>query len=295
VDTKKALGGHKKSPPCLRRVWVDTISLQIMIWNDGLIVNGSLDSYPASGDKGLIYEVIRVKDSTPVFLREHLERFWKAGKETGLPLIYSEEDLIKGFFDIIRENNITEGNLRLQAELGNGRALIGEIPHHYPTIADYQNGVAVDLVMLERDNPNVKSWNKKVRKFSDDYIRKNNVFEVILTSDKGFLREGSRSNIFGFQKGILKTPPEEHVLPGITRQKIIEISENHNIPFVEEPIHKEEINSFQSFFLTGTSPGVLPIKSIGNNHFNCKSSTCNNIRKSYEEEVQNSILELKKI
>ena len=266
-----------------------------MIWNNGLIEKGSLDSYPKSGDKGLIYEVIRVIHSTPVFLPEHLGRFWKAGKETGLPLVYSEKDLLKGFFDIIRENNITEGNLRLQAELGNGETQIGVIHHHYPTSIDYQNGVEVDLVKLQRDNPNVKSWNKKVRKFTDDYIHENNVFEVILTSDKGFLCEGSRSNIFGFQKGILKTPPEKHVLPGITRQKIIEIDGKYNIPLVEEPIHKEEIYSFQSFFLTGTSPGILPIRSIGNIHFSCKSSTCNNIRKSYEEEVQRSIKEAKKI
>ena len=274
---------------------MDTISLPIMIWNNGLIENGRLEPYPESGDKGLIYEVVRVIDGSPVFLPEHLERFWKAMEQTGIPMIHSERDLQKGFFDVIHRNNINIGNLRLQAELHTGTAKIGVIPHRYPTSSDYQNGVVVDLVRLQRDNPNIKSWNIKIRKFSDDYIRKNNVFEVILMSDKGFLREGSRSNIFGFQKGILKTPPLEHVLPGITRQKIIEIADNLNIPLVEEPIHKEEIYSFQSFFLTGTSPGILPIQSINNIQFNCKSSTCDAIRNSFEEEVQRSIKEAIKI
>ncbi len=266
-----------------------------MIWSNGILQAGSLTSYPSSGNKGLIYEVIRVIDSTPVFLPEHLERFWKAWTEKGSPFAHSKKDILKGFFDVIHENKLIEGNIRLQLELENGIAMIGIIPHHYPSQENYLKGVTVDLLNLQRDNPNIKSWNKNVREFSDKYIRANDIYEVILTSDEGFLLEGSRSNIFGFQKGILKTPPVKDVLPGITRQKIIEIADNYNIPFVEEPIHKEDIYTFQSFFLTGTSPGLLPIRSIGNIHFNCKSNICDKIRKAYVKQINRSIKQAGKL
>ena len=266
-----------------------------MIWNNGQIQEGTLSSYPSSSSKNLIYEVIRVVDNAPVFLHEHLARFWKAWGEKGSPLAHSEKDIIKGFFDVIRENNLREGNMRLQLELEEGIALIGIIPHHYPGPDDYLKGVRVDLLNMQRSNPNIKSWNERVRKLSDEYIRTNNIYEVILTSEEGFLLEGSRSNIFGFQKGILKTPPVENVLPGITRQKILEIAVNYNIPIKEEPIHQDDIYSFQSFFLTGTSPGILPINSIGNIHYNCKSMPCDNIRKAYAKEIKRSIKQAGKL
>ena len=260
-----------------------------MIWNNGIIEKGSLNHYPSSGDKGLIYEVIRVINQTPVFLPEHLERFWKSWQGIGITLELSEKELIKGFFDVIKENNLSEGNLRLQVELGNGNAKIGIIPHHYPSLENYQKGVAVELIKLQRDNPNIKSWNKNVRAFSDEYIRKNNVYEVILTSDEGFLLEGSRSNIFGLKKGVLITPPADKVLPGITRQKIIELAEYIKLPFQEKPIHRDDIFSFQSFFLSGTSLGILPIQGIDNIQFNCNFFPCNNLMRAYEQEIIKSI------
>lgn len=266
-----------------------------MIWNNGNIQEGSLSSYPSSGRKGLIYEVVRVRDSTPVFLPEHMARFWKAWNQNENQLAFTDTDLMKGFFDVIRENKLANGNLRLQIGLADGSVQIGIIPHHYPSMENYQKGIVVDLVNLQRDNPNVKSWNKNVREFSDEYIRTNKVYEVILTSDEGYISEGSRSNIFGFKKGVLITPPVKDVLPGITRQKIIEIADRQNIPFHEELIHKEDICNFQSFFLTGTSPGILPIRSIGNMHLYCESNICDNIRKSYEQEIKKSIKQTGKL
>lgn len=239
--------------------------------------------------------MIRVIDGAPVFLPEHMLRFLEAWDKKGNALAFSETEITKGFIDVIKQNKLIEGNLRLQIGLNSGNAKIGIIPHHYPSLENYQKGVVVDLLNLQRDNPNIKTWNESVRKFSDEYIRNNNVFEVILTSDEGFICEGSRSNIFGFQKGVLKTPPVKDVLPGITRQKIIEIAGIHNIPFIEEPIHKEDIYSFQSFFLTGTSPGLLPIRSIGNIHFNCKSNICDKIRKAYAKEIKRSIKQTGKL
>ena len=260
-----------------------------MIWNKGFIIEGALSSYPRSSTKGWIYEVVRVIEGIPVFLPEHLERFWKACHATGIPLLYTEKELIKGFFDVIRENDITLGNLRLQAELGSGNVQIGIIPHHYPSVDDFKKGVDVELVNLQRTNPNIKTWNKNVRKFSDKFIRKNNIYEVILTTDEGFLLEGSRSNIFGLKKGVLITPPGEKVLPGITRQVIKDLASENNIQLREELIHKNDLCDFQSFFLTGTSPGILPIRSIGSIHFNYKSSICINLRESYEKEVIKSV------
>lgn len=274
---------------------MDIVSLPTMIWHNGQIKEGELEKYPASTDKGWIYEVLRVIESTPVFLEEHLNRFWDAGRTTDLPLSFPREELIVGFFDIIGVNNVKSGNIRLQADLALGNTMIGFIPHKYPTEEDYQAGVNVCLTELQRENPEIKTWNKDVRISADQIIRNLGVYETILTSPEGFIQEGSRSNIFGIRKGILITPPSNTVLPGITRMKIIELAGKINMPVREEKIHKEELYTFQSFFLTGTSPGILPIKSIGSIQFNCKSFICNNLRQSYRNEIQMDITKTKQL
>ena len=228
-------------------------------------------------------------NASPVFLPEHIERLWKASQITNIPLLYTQTALIEGIFNLIREEKIRNGNIRIQAAREDGTIQIGFIPHHYPNLADYQKGVVVSLVNIQRTNPNVKTWNKEVRLAADKIIHNTNVYEVILTSPEGFLLEGSRSNLFGLQKGILVTPPLDMILPGITRQIIIDLSRQRRIPLREGTIHKSDIGGFQSFFITGTSPGILPIRSIGSFHFDCYSSTCNILRIAYEEKIQNSI------
>lgn len=260
-----------------------------MIWNNGKILEGSLDKYPASTNQGWIYEVLRVIEGIPVFLPEHLNRLQEASKATSTPANFSEEDLSRAIFEVVKANNISIGNLRLQTGIEDGITLIGSIPHKYPSPSDYMNGVALSLVDMQRENPMVKTWNKEVRLTADQIIREKNVYEVILTTPDGFLLEGSRSNIFGLRKGILYTPKQEYVLPGITRNIVIELAKENYIPIQEMPIHKEELFDFQSFFITGTSPGILPVNRIGPNIFNCISQPCQTIRRAYDNRVQDSI------
>ncbi len=267
--------------------------LSPVIWNNGNILEGALSSYPGSTTKGWIYEVIRVIEGTPVFLPEHFHRLLQAMKITDSPILYSQEILMKGLFDLIRKEDIQEGNARIQADIKDGKMLIGFIPHQYPKHEDYINGVEVSLANLQRTNPGVKTWNKMIRTSADRIIQEKEIYEVILSSPEGFLLEGSRSNIFGIQNGALITPPRKQVLPGITRQIIISLTDQINIPLQEKPIHKSELSDFQSFFLTGTSPGILPIRKISSIYFNCKSALCNTLKNSYEKKIRESIANTK--
>jgi len=262
-----------------------------MFWNNGFIEEGSLDYYPQTIPGGWIYEVIRVMEGSPVFIREHLDRLWKAAKITDLPMLFTQAELIQGIFRLISSENIKSGNLRIQISIKEGYSLIGIIPHKYPKAEQYRNGVVVDLAGMERQKPNIKSWNREVRQNADRIIREKNIYEVILISPEGFLLEGSRSNIFGLKKGSIITPPRKQVLPGITRQIIMDICHENLIPVREESIHRSDLHSFQSFFLTGTSPGILPIRRIGNIHFNCHSTTCDSLRDSFDRAVLESIAE----
>ena len=86
---------------------------------------------------------------------------------------------------------------------------------------------------------------------------------MILVDRNGQITEGSRSNIFFIKNGEVFTSPLHQVLPGVTRGKIIEILQSENVPVHEDPIMASQIGSFDAAFISGTSPKVLPIASIG--------------------------------
>lgn len=266
-----------------------------MFWNNGYIQKGDLKTYPRPAKTGWIYEVIRIMDSTPLFLAEHLERLWNAAQKTNTPITLSKTVLINGIFELLQEDEIKEGNIRIQAERYDGKIQIGRILHNYPTEDNYRKGVDVSLISLQRSNPMVKIWNKEVRGASDKIIKDRNVYEVILTTPDGFLLEGSRSNIFGLKKDLLITPPQEMVLPGITRQIIINLAKEKDIPLIEQSIHKSEVQNYEAFFLSGTSPGLLPIKRIDEIGFDCNKSICNTLHQAYKEKLKDDILKTRTI
>jgi D-alanine transaminase len=72
--------------------------------------------------------------------------------------------------------------------------------------------------------------------------------------------EGSHANFMGVIDGVIRTHPTDNlILPGITREVVLEIARGLGIPVVEEPIAESEIDRLDEAFLTGTTTDVMPI------------------------------------
>ncbi len=61
----------------------------------------------------------------------------------------------------------------------------------------------------------------------------------------------------------LITAPDQEILPGITRMKVIELAILNGIPIKYESINSADFSDIESVFLTGTSPKVLPVRRVG--------------------------------
>jgi len=83
--------------------------------------------------------------------------------------------------------------------------------------------------------------------------------EAILIKD-GFAIEGAASNLFIVRNGLLITPPNgPALLPGITRDLIIELAANHAIPFREADITEEALFSADEVWLTSSTREISPV------------------------------------
>lgn len=234
-----------------------------------------------------VYEVFRVVKRVPLFLEDHFARLLKSMQIQGItsPLTYPE--FLQKTLELIKITGKPEGNIRFVILIGDKKTswYFAFIPAVYPGADQIRDGVDTALFEAERVNPNAKVLQKNVRFTANRLIEELKVYEVLLVDHNGFITEGSRSNVFFVKGQTFFTSPAEKVLVGITRLKVFECLNALGYPVVEKAIHKSELNLFEAVFLTGTSPKVLPVKSIGNLSFSPHHAGVRALIRKYDEMI----------
>jgi branched-chain amino acid aminotransferase len=91
----------------------------------------------------------------------------------------------------------------------------------------------------------------------------NGYAEGIALDDRGYVSEGSGENIFLVHEGKVVTPPlASSILPGITRDSVIEICRALEIPLVESGIQRAALYVADELFFSGTAAEITPIRSV---------------------------------
>jgi branched-chain amino acid aminotransferase len=91
----------------------------------------------------------------------------------------------------------------------------------------------------------------------------NGYAEGIALDDRGFVSEGSGENIFVVAGGKIITPPlSSSILPGITRDSVIQIANQLDIPVVETGIQRAALYVADELFFSGTAAEITPIRSV---------------------------------
>jgi branched-chain amino acid aminotransferase len=250
------------------------------------IFNGELKSikqFAPGENEGGIYEVLRVVEGVPLFLEDHLDRFYHSAQLASKNIGYSESQ-IKGFLvDLINKNKVQTGNILISCKV-NLEAVF--IPHVYPTEKMVAEGITCGILKAERDNPNAKVLQTSLRKKADQIIAEKGFYEVLLVDHLGKITEGSRSNLFFVAENEIVTSPANRVLIGITRKKTQQMAAELNIPVIEREISFSGLQAFDAAFITGTSPKILPILRIDAFKFDPQNKIVGQLIKRYDEMIE---------
>jgi branched-subunit amino acid aminotransferase/4-amino-4-deoxychorismate lyase len=210
-----------------------------------------------------IYEVIRVINKKPVFLKEHFNRMKRSIELSKLnsKLQYVE---YKTFIELlINENSFENCNIRVSyLKKDDETYLMYFVKSYYPPEELYEKGISVVMVTKHRKNPNIKFYESDLREGIDKILSKKNAFEAILINDDDTISEGSKSNVFFVKGDTLITSKDSSVLLGVTREKVIDVCNRNGIKVEKRDIFVREIKLLDGAFITGTSINVLPIKNI---------------------------------
>jgi len=90
---------------------------------------------------------------------------------------------------------------------------------------------------------------------------------AVLLDVNGNLSEGQGSNIFLVRDGCLMTPRERYVLPGVSRQAVIDLAATLKIPFEEQDIDLYDAYTADECFLTSTSLCICGVRTLNGRSF----------------------------
>jgi branched-chain amino acid aminotransferase len=114
--------------------------------------------------------------------------------------------------------------------------------------------------------------------------------EALLLDSDGYLAEGPGANLFFEKNGVLFTPQLGNILPGITRETVLELAEKLGVE-VKQGLYKPEVlASADSAFYCGTAAEVIGIESVDDKKFskNWDDSLGKKLQEAYSQLVRNS-------
>jgi branched-chain amino acid aminotransferase len=259
------------------------------IWLDGRMVNwddATVHILTHTLHYGLgVFEGIRCYRTddgrSAVFrLSEHIRRLFESAHINLLRIPHTREEIIAAVLDCLRANHLDEGYIRPLVFVGEGAMGLNPADNpirvavivwpwgKYLGEEGMERGIRAKVSTFTRHFVNAKMTKGKT---CGDYVNSilakresllDGYDEAIMLDTQGLVSEASGENLFTVRDGVIRTPPLQTVLQGITRASVIELARGKGITVLEDAITRDELYVADEVFLTGTAAEVTPIREI---------------------------------
>ncbi len=259
------------------------------IWMNGEFIDWA-DAKVHVGAHGLhygtgVFEGIRCYETPQgpaIFrLKEHLQRLENSARLLYMELPYSVDEIRTATHELVGRNGLPECYVRPFAFYGYGELGVSTA------------GNPVDVVIMSWPWGNylgdenlatgirakISSWKRvgantipHVAKATGIYLnsmlavqeaQRAGYDEAILLTDEGFVADGSGENVFVVKDGRIWTPPlSTSILPGITRDTVIQIAQDLGYVVEESNLIRSDLYIADEVFMTGTAAEVTPVRSV---------------------------------
>lgn len=221
-----------------------------------------------------IFDFFRLKGDTPLFLEDHLNRFYFSAENAHLSSPLEREALKAAIFELLKKNSQPNTGVRLSLtggysedgfNIGQPALLLSQHPFSAPTEQHVQQGIKLLSYSFQRPLPQIKSIDYLMAVWLQPK-RLENGADDLLYMRNGYIGECPRSNFFLVTEDNRIVTPAENVLLGITRKKVLEIAKQHFVT-EERPVAYDEIFTAKESFITSTTKQILPVAKIDGHSF----------------------------
>lgn len=222
-----------------------------------------------------VFDFLRTYGGRPFHLEDHIKRLQNSARLIGLACPWSSSEIIDITLQTIARNDYPEANIRLLITGGDSEDSIspGQQPRLVVTVGPvkrfpeqwYRDGVKIITARLNRYIPGAKSidYIRAIVTLND--ARAVGAVESVYVDIDDHVLEGTTSNLFAVISGRLVTPAED-ILPGITRDVILElVKEDFQVELRNLP--RAELLQAEEIFLASSNKEVLPVCQVDDQPF----------------------------
>jgi D-alanine transaminase/branched-chain amino acid aminotransferase len=214
-----------------------------------------------------IFDFFKVVNSLPLFLEDHLDRFFYSAKQMRLEAGKSREELQTIIIQLIQKNALPNCGIRITLtggysddgyQIAKPNLIISLHLFQSPTPEQFEKGIALVSYEHQRQLPQVKTIDYLMAVWLQPYIKQQQADDV-LYHQNGSITECPRCNLFIVTKDEKVITPSENVLKGITRKRILETP---HFQTEERPISLQEVLEAKEVFISSTTKIILPVTAI---------------------------------
>jgi branched-chain amino acid aminotransferase len=260
------------------KIWMNG---ELVDWADATVHVGTHGLHYGSG----VFEGMRSYETdrgAAIFrLRDHLERLADSAQLLAMELPYSVDELRTACWDLIGANELPSCYLRPIAFYGFGElgvsakgnpvdvAIMSWPWGSYLGEEALAHGIRAKISSWQRIGPNVIPHTAKATgiylnsMLATMEVRRAGYEEAILLTSDGYIADGPGENIFMVRDGVLYTPDlATSILPGITRDTIVQIAEDLGHRVVEKQLIRADLYLADEIFMCGTAAEVTPVREV---------------------------------
>jgi len=213
-----------------------------------------------------IFDYFRTINNQPVFLEDHLDRFFYSASELNLNVGLDRDQLKRLIQQLIEKNNIPDSGIRITLtggysedgySLAKPNLLITQTAFSFNT-ENFNNGIKLVTFEHQRQLPWIKTIDYLMAIRLQRFIKENKADDVLYYS-QDTITECPRSNFFIVTQNDEVLTPGKNILRGITRKKILDFYE---LNVKETNISLKDIENAKEAFIASTTKNVLPVFEI---------------------------------
>jgi branched-chain amino acid aminotransferase len=234
---------------------------------------------------------------------EHSERLRTSARMIDFEIPYTVEEIDAAKAQVMAANGFTDAYVRAVAWRGAGEDM-GVASARNPVrlaIAAWEwgayygdakmKGARLDISKWKRPSPETAPYQAKaaglymICTMSKHAAEAKGCSDAMMFDYRGYVAEATGANIFFVKNGEVHTPTPDCFLNGITRQTVIGMLKERQVPVIERHIMPDELESFEQCWLTGTAAEVTPVGKIGDYNFDVGPLT-RQVAEDYEKLVR---------
>ncbi|WP_187429813.1 Branched-chain-amino-acid aminotransferase [Roseobacter fucihabitans] len=225
-----------------------------------------------------IWEGLRLYDGYLSFLDEHLDRLFEAALYIDLDIGKTRAELVQAIHQTLDANAMTtDVHLRVMVTRGRkkkpfqhpqlsvfGSTIVIIAEHSKPDENAIHRGIRLHTVPHHRGLPltqdsKLNSHSKLNCIIALNHALRAGADEALMLDPFGFVNTTNACNLFIVRKGVVWTSTGDYCMNGITRQKVIDLCCENDIPVFERNYSLVDTYGADEVFLTGTFGAQTPV------------------------------------